>query len=196
MSSILMSSDVEGFFAATMDEALTSGRVSVSGSTRAYLVSLLAAMASRGLDREALGRPVTLQLQDALSAPLAERFESLRTLGDRTLAVAGLFADHLQAHGVSVGYVSSVGASAYQNARALRRGAHEEADVFGELVAKFRPLVAALGELADGLFTGPADGPEGIVRVYTRWQRTGSARLGRELMTRGLVPMKASRGVQ
>ena len=193
--SILMSSNVEGFFADAMGEAMQSRQVEVSSGTQAYLVGLLAGMASRGLDGRALGQPVTLQFQEALGAPVGERFERLRGLGDRTLALAGLFRDHLEAHHVDVGYVSSVGASAYRQAGALRPVSDTRGDLFGELAAKFSPLVAALGELAEVLFAGPATTAEGIVRVYTRWQRTGSERLGRELMTRGLVPVRPTRGV-
>lgn len=193
--SILMTSNIEGFFADAVGEAMQSRQVDVSTGTRAYLVGLLAGMASRGLDGQSAVQPVTLQLQEAIGAPVGERFERLRTLGDRTLAQAGLFRDHLEAHGVDVGYVSSVGASAYRQAGALRPPGDARDDLFGELAAKFRQLVAALGELAEVLFTGPATSAEGIVRVYTRWQRTGSERLGRELMTRGLVPVRGGGGV-
>lgn len=193
--SILMTSDVEGFFAEAMGEAMAACKIQVSGGARSYLVGLLVNLASKGMDQGALRRPVTLLLRDALEAPASERFEKLKGLGDSSLYVSGLFQDHLQAHGVDVGYVSTVGATAYRSAAALMQGADQHNDLFSELAGKFRQLVVALHEVANALFTGSADSPEGLLRVYDRWQKTGSVALGRELAAHGLVPLRNAGGV-
>jgi len=192
--SILMTSDVEGFFADAVGEAVQARKVQVSGKTRSYLVGLLAGVASKGMDQQALRRPVTWQLREALEAPASERFERLKVLGDNTLYLSGLFQDHLEAHGVDVGYVSSVGATAYRSAGAMLRQPDQGDDLFDELSSKFRLLVEALHEVADALFAGSATGPEGVLKLYDRWQKTGSERLSRELIARGLMPMRGGGG--
>lgn len=192
--SILMTSDVEGFFADAVGEAVQARKVQVSKKTLSYLVGLLAGVASKGMDQQALRRPVTWQLREALEAPASERFERLKVLGDNTLYLSGLFQDHLEAHGVDVGYVSSVGATAYRSVSSMMRADRGD-DLFAELSAKFHKLVGAMHEVADAFFAGSASSPEGMLRVYDRWQKTGSATLGRELVARGLVPLRNGGGI-
>ena len=192
--SILVNSDVEGFFSGAIDEAVSTRSVEVSSGVRSYLVGLLVGFACKSPEQEALRRPVTLLLREALDAPPRERFEKLKILGDGSLYVAGIFQEHLEAHGVDVGYVSSVGATAYRSASTLMVRGDQEGDLFGELSAKFHQLVAALREVADTFFAGSAVGPEGLLKVYSRWEKTGSARLGRELIARGVVPLRGGGG--
>lgn len=193
--SILVANDVHGFFSETVGEALSAHKVELSGGAREYLVGLLVDFASKGSTDETLRRPVTLLLDEALQAPATERFEKLKDLGDGSLRVSGLFREHLSARGVDVRYVSSVGATAYRSAAALRRGG-DGLDILGELAQKFGRLASALGEVADAIFSGPLDSPEGVLRVYDRWQKTGSERLGRALIAHGLVPLKPVGGLQ
>jgi hypothetical protein len=193
--SILMNSDVEAFFASAVDEAVAARDVQVSTGVRSYLTGLLAGFACKGPEQETLRRPVTLLLREALDAPPPERFEKLKSLGDGSLYVAGIFQEHLEAHGVDVGYVSSVGATAYRSASTMIQRGDRGDDLFGELSAKFHLLVRALREVADAFFAGSAVGPEGLLRVYARWEKTGSARLGRELIARGVVPVRGGGGL-
>jgi hypothetical protein len=194
--SILMTSDLTGFFNDAVDEAFAAQRLEASRGAREYLVGVLVDFARRGGADQALKRPVTFLLNEALQAPPAERFEKLRGLGDSSLYVTGMFQEHLEARGVDIGYVSSVGATAYNGAAAmLKKGDGGGLDLFGELAGKFQRLVAVLREVADGIFSGGHD-PGSILRLYERWQRTGSQKLGRELAARGLVPLKPSGGVQ
>ncbi|MCS6902426.1 MAG: hypothetical protein NZX77_22010, partial [Polyangiaceae bacterium] len=146
-------------------------------------------------EQETLRRPVTLLLQEALEAPAQERFEKLKSLGDGSLYVVGIFQEHLEAQGVDAGYVSSVGATAYRSASSMLQRADRSEDLFGELAAKFHLIVQALREVADAFFAGSAVGPEGLLRVYARWEKTGSVRLGRELIARGVVPVRGGVGI-
>lgn len=196
--SILMTSDVTGFFHDAVDEAFSAQRVSASTGARAYLVGVLVDFASRGGAETTLNRPVTFLLDEALSAPVAERFEKLKGLGDSSLYVTGLFQEHLEARGVDVGYVSRVGATAYNSASVLLHkgdGQGSGIDLFAELAESFQRLVIVLREVADTIFSGGQDAGS-VLRLYERWQKTGSDRLGRALAERGLMPVKATGGVQ
>lgn len=194
--SILMTSDVTGFFGEVVGEALATKRVEASEGARQYLVGVLVGFAAKG-ERGALDRPMTLLLDEALHAPAAERFDKLKQLGDGSLYVSGLFQDHLEARGVDVGYVQSVGATAYGAAGSLlTKGEGKHLDLFGELAAKFTRFVDALHEVADAIFAGSAREPVGVLRVYERWQKTGSEVLRRELVQHGVFPMKPTGGLQ
>jgi hypothetical protein len=195
--SILMTSDVTGFFREAVGEAFASHHAELSTGVREYLVGILVDFTARGSADSALDRPVTLLLNEALQAPPAERFERLKGLGDSSLYVSGLFQDHLEARGVDVGYVSSVGATAYGSAATLlTRGDGPGLDLFGELAARFRLLVAVLHEVADRIFAAGTAGPGGVLKLYDRWRKTGSERLGRELLALGLVPVRGAGGLQ
>jgi hypothetical protein len=193
--SILVKSDVEEFFSSAVDEAVQTHPIQLSSGVRSYLVGLLVSFASQPPEPDTLRRPVTLLLREALEAPSRERFEKLKTLGDGSLYIAGIFQEHLEAHGVDVCYVSTVGATAYRSAATLLHRCEPGDDLFGELSSKFHQLVVALREVAHAFFAGSAVGPEGLLKVYARWEKTGSARLGRELIARGVVPLRGGGGV-
>lgn len=194
MNSILMTGDVTSFFGEAVDSALAARKVEASDGARQYLVGVLVAFAAKG-ERGALDRPVTLLLDEALHAPAAERFDKLKRLGDGSLYVSGLFQDHLNARGVDVGYVQSVGATAYGAAGSLMSRGEGRLDLFGELAAKFGRFVAALHDVADAIFAGNPREPQGVLRLYERWQRTGSEILRRQLAEQGVFPVKAAGGL-
>lgn len=62
------------------------------------------------------------------------------------------------------------------------------AGVYRELSARFRALVDVLEEIsARGLVS---NGPQGALKVYESWVRTGNDRLERVLVDAGLVPIR------
>jgi len=137
-------------------------------------------------------------LVEAMQSVGKERFERLRTLGDGVLFVSGFFGDHLQTRGVELGYVSSVGARAYEGAASmLRRGASlptargSAPDLFGELADKFPMFVDLLNGMADALLARSVHGERGLIKLYERWLKTGSPLLADALAARG---MAATRG--
>jgi hypothetical protein len=146
---------------------------------------------------EALERPLTLLLDEALHAPGQERFERLRVLGDGVLYVSGFFAAHLETRGVEVRYVTSLGARAYDGAgRLLRGGAGESGpDLFFELAENFERFAELLASVAEKLSLAVAPSSQGLLRLYERWLKTGSDAIGTELMSRGVLPVRGAGGV-
>jgi hypothetical protein len=198
-----LSADVSAFFASLVGEAAEERRVEATGATRAYVSGLLADYAKPGaLTRDALERPVTLLLAEALESVGRERFERLRALGDGTLYVCGFFAEHLENRGVALRYVESVGAQAYDGAAHMLRqagmtgDASSAPDVFGELAAHFDSFVRLIESIADRLVAQSGGGtPSNTVRLYERWLRTGSDEIANVLGARGLVPQRGGGGV-
>ena len=125
------------------------------------------------------------------------------------LYTTGFFGDHIENRGVDVGYVTSVGATAYQGAASmLRRPAKDTADagtrngaperddnVFSELAEKFDRFVEVLTIVSETTLAQQARGERGVLKLYERWQKSGSATLAKELGARGLVPVKGTPGV-
>ncbi|MGH0036364.1 MAG: hypothetical protein ACQGVK_15160 [Myxococcota bacterium] len=137
--------------------SLAEGRARPSRAAVSYLLNLLeAALRSPGGARPPSGAEPGLAeaLRLARRIPGAQRFAQLRALGDRALAVAGLFGERLDRSGVDVAHYRQVGSAAYgELARCLagtRRGGRW-ARLFRELGDDFLPLsdlIAGVGDRA------------------------------------------------
>ena len=97
--------------------------------------------------------------------------------GDASLVLTGLFPNRLSRSLVDVDYYMRIGGIAYDSL------SHDEADLFspafGELASRFGDVVDLLGDVGDRCQLGsPAD----LLRLYERWQKTGSAHCARRLV--------------
>ena len=196
---IVPARSVSSFFIEVVEDAkLACGVDATDGATR-YLVGLLVDFVHP--DRragEALERPLTLLLDEALhAANQAERFERLRTIGDGILYGCGFFGDHFEARGVDPKYLHTLGTRAYGAAGSmLRQGANDTGpDLFEELARKFEAFVDVVAEVADATVAMGTESPSGLLRVYERWLKTGSERLATALTSHGVMPTRGSRGV-
>jgi hypothetical protein len=192
---IVAAQSVSGFFHEVVEDAVKTRGVEVTDGATQYLVALLSDYAHPGKPAgEALDRPMTLLLDEALHAPdPADRFERLRVLGDGVLYGCGFFGDHFESRGIDLGYLQRVGTRAYGAASSMLRG--DGPDLFGELAAKFGIFVAVVGEVADATIAMGTENPKGLLKVYERWLKTGSERLASALTSHGVMPTRRTRGV-
>jgi hypothetical protein len=193
-----LSANLETFFHDVVDEAMRKKHVEATEAAEYYLVSLLTDYARPDARcNEALERPLTLLLDEALHAPGQERFEKLRVLGDGVLYVSGFFAPHLETRGVEVQYVTSLGARAYDSAGKMLRGAADESapDLFFELSQNFERFAELLSAVAQQLSLAAAPSSQGLLKLYERWLKTGSEDIGCELMQRGVLPKRGAGGL-
>ncbi|MGH8255870.1 MAG: hypothetical protein ACRET0_06615, partial [Steroidobacteraceae bacterium] len=156
-------------------------KLAVADQTEHYVVNLLTlfARSEQLFEQTSAGvrlKPLVQMLTEALEAPSAlERERGLQRLGDVSLFIAGFFAHSFARKLIDIDYHIAMGGRAYGTlAQGLARGRRQVlGQVFGELAAKFLPLVDALGEIADcsRQYT-PAD----ILRLYEIWLKTGSPR--------------------
>lgn len=194
---ILPAASVQGFFHEVVEDAIKARRVEATEGATRYLVAVLADFAHP--DRraeEALERPLTLLLDEALHVPdAAERFERLRLLGDGVLYGCGFFGESFEARGVDTKYLHQLGTRAYGAASSMLRAAQEGPDLFGELAEKFGIFVDVVGEVADATIAMGTESPKGLLKMYERWLRTGSERLASALTSRGMMPTRGAKGV-
>jgi hypothetical protein len=200
MSTIVTARSVSVFFGEVVEDAIKAKGVEATDGATHYLVSLLTDYAHPdGRSGDALDRPLTLLLDEALRVPdAAERFERLRTLGDGVLYGCGFFGDHFEARGVDPRYLHGIGTKAYGAAGSmlLRHADGEEApDLFGELAQKFDAFVDVVAEVADATLAMGAESSRGLLKAYERWLRTGSDRLASALTSRGVMPTRGVKGV-
>ncbi|HEX9294254.1 MAG TPA: hypothetical protein VF881_00410 [Polyangiaceae bacterium] len=205
--SIALANSLGGFFHEAVGEAVRTRQVEATDQAMSYLVALLSDFAHPDPVREdTFDRPLAFLLDEAFRTTGAERFQRLRALGDGVLYITGFFGDHIENRGVDVGYVTNVGATAYRGAAAmLRRPTSDvgettkrteaEDNVFCELSDKFDCFVEVLTTVAEVSLAQQARGERGILKLYERWLRSGSATLAKELGARGLVPVRGTGGL-
>jgi len=180
-------SDLETFFRDALASSLKQQHLSIRGHTTDYLVNMLTVFSKTEAffepTEEGLGlKTLAEMLGETLQAENdAERNAILQRLGDISLFVAGFLSRGFERRVVDVDYHIAMGGNAYgslANRQPPSRGAL--AQVFGELAAKFQPLVDVLNEISDAAYTYS---PRDILRLYELWLKTGSRR-ARNLLRR------------
>jgi len=199
--SIVAAVSVSDFFGEAVDDAMRSRGVQASDGARSYVVGLLSELAKPGSPVErTLERPLTLLLDEALHTPdMGERFERLRVLGDGVLYSSGFFADHFEARGVDTDYVIGIGRTAYDSASSLitSRSSRDvsatatQFDLFKELSASFARFVEVIGEVANATIARGVATSKGLVKLYERWLKTRSEKLGEALAAQGFITARA-----
>jgi len=192
------------FFRDALHDALSNQHVAVEDQTEHYVVNLLTLFS----DPEALFerqpndaasrsglKPLAVMLGEALEAPTHEaRCRGLQRLGDVSLFIAGFFSAGFARKLVDIDYHIAMGGRAYgtlaetcppARGRTLRQ-------VFGELAAKFVPVVDALNEISESSYQ---HSDRDRLRLYELWVKTGSERSRRLLRKLGIEPTPAARSV-
>lgn len=190
MSDLVVRSTLKEFFKLLLEEVISRQKVTLAQVTEHYVVNLLSefAAAEKLFSEEWGGKkdhePLAILYHRALQADRDQKIRTLRRLGDLSLYKAGFFADSLRDSPVGADYYIQMGGSAYGQVASLSP-AGGFATVYQELHEKFRALVEVLEEIAArGL---AASGPEGTMKVFESWARTGNGRLERVLVEAGMV---------
>ena len=193
MNQLVHAGSLKEFFRLVVSEVVKRQRVTLEEVTEFYLVNLLSeyAKAEKLFAAEVEGRretePLALLYHRALQQDREERMQTLRRLGDVSLYTAGFFNSSLKDSVVGADYYVQMGRNAY-SAVADLAGNSSFAGVYQELCVKFGSLVEVLEEIsARGL---AATGPQGQLKVFETWSRTGNSRLEQVLIDSGMLPAK------
>ena len=194
--------NLKEFFRDALHDALSHQHVAVEDQTEHYVVNLLTLFADADAlyERAPDGKgsrlkPLVVMLGEALEAPTPEaKCRGLQRLGDVSLFIAGFFSAGFARKLVDVDYHIAMGGRAYgtlaetvpaARGRTLRQ-------VFGELAAKFVPMVDALNEISE---TAYQHSDRDRLRLYELWVKTGSERSRQLLRKLGIEPAPAARSV-
>jgi hypothetical protein len=156
-----------------------------------YLVTLLCDFARRDQLSVVPGaEPLALMYKRAQEATDAQRAHLLKNMGDIALYVSGYFTDFVEKSMVDVDYYVSMGGAAYSSLSGMvGQQVHGEtfAELYGQMATHFGELVDVLNHIADRARTNHNHDSD-LLRLYDRYARTGSARIRRLLLARGLLP--------
>lgn len=192
---VLTASSMMEFFRDSVSSAMRNQNVDADEHTVFYVVSLLKAYgrSERFYDAAQEGRtlrPLAQLYGDAVQATTTEeRDAQLRRLGDVALFVAGVFAESGLRRGIDVDYYINMGGGAYNwlgDRDQVSRTYAPLADTFAELAEKFVQFVDVLAEVCE---SANLQQDRNLLRVYERWQKTGSPRARRQLVKEGIVPL-------
>lgn len=187
---VLFAASVHDFFRQILSLAIENQRASIQLATELYLANLLGgfvqteSLLSRDDDGTLHQKPLALLLKDALDAEeTAARARLLRRLGDTSLFVSGMFGECLNRRAIDVDYYIEMGGLAYDalGEVAARRGV--ERSLWDELSEKFSLLVEVLNEVAERTLL---NSDTGLMRLYEKWMKTGSTRVGILLREQGV----------
>lgn len=191
---VLSSESIREFFSDLLRRAIENQRAQVQPTTLIYVSNLL----YEYLSAEALyvqtddgswqQKPLAFLLKEALEEHGPARVQMLRRLGDTSLFVSGFFPDSLSRRSslVDVDYYIAMGGRAYDAVGSIA-ARHASRDLWDELSSRFRLLVDLLNEVSERTL---ASTESGVVRLYERWLKTGSDRLGGVLAQRGIPTRK------
>ncbi len=184
------------YFRGPVNEAIRGREVEASPATETYLVHLLSDFANPSPEtRSTFSQPVALLLAEAMQCTGTERFRRLQSLGDGVLYGLGFFGQSTPETDRT--YFVHVGASAYGHASQMLRagGSAQSEDVLHHLARDFGRFADVLTWVSDWLLAQSARGQAGLLRMYERWQKTGSPVLQEELGHRGLMPLGRQGGL-
>jgi len=191
---ILSSQSIREFFSDLLSRAIENQRAQVQPFTTLYLTNLLyeylssEALFVQADDGSWQQKPLAFLLKEALEEQGPARIQMLRRLGDTSLFVSGFFPSSLSRRSslVDVDYYIAMGGRAYDAVGAVA-SRHAGRDLWDELSSRFRLLVDLLNEVSERTL---ASTDAGMVRLYERWMKTGSERLGMVLAGRGVSTRK------
>jgi hypothetical protein len=191
-SSVILSGDLAEFFRTEVLSARDELGMELDEIIEFYLVRLLCDYSRPEAPPPNSKEPLALMYKRALEAPIGERVQILKNLGDAALYVSGFFVEFIERSLVDLDYYIAMGGNAYGNLSELI-GGQKNGETFGELyrklAGKFTELVDLLNEVASKGAKTDALSDQDLLRMYDRWTRTGNHRIQRKLAESGLFPV-------
>lgn len=187
---VIVSHDLTEFFHNEVTCARADLGVSLNETTEFYLVNLLCDFSRRDKKNITPGEePLAFMYKRAREANPTERVVLLKDLGDVALYMSGFFTDFIERSLVDVDYYISMGGTAYSDLSGLvgaQRHGGTFAEMYNQLAVRFTELVDILNQISDRSAKN-SDADKDLLKLYDRWTRTGSERIRKLLLAKGLL---------
>ncbi len=187
---VIVSHDLTEFFHHEVTCARADLGVSLNETTEFYLVNLLCDFSRRDNKNISPGaEPLAFMYKRAREAAPNERVVLLKDLGDVALYMSGFFTDFIERSLVDVDYYISMGGTAYSDLSGLvgtQRHGGTFAEMYSQLAVRFTELVDILNQISDRSAKN-SDADKDLLKLYDRWTRTGSERIRKLLLAKGLL---------
>lgn len=191
-SGVILSGDLTEYFRSEVTTARDELGMDLEELLEYYVVRLLCDY-SRPETQPANGNEaLALMYKRALDAPIGERVQILKNLGDAALYVSGFFVEFIERQLIDLDYYIAMGGTAYGSLSELvgsQRNGETFGELYGKLAKQFATLVDLLNEVASKGAKADALNDQQLLRMYDRWTRTGNARIQKKLADVGLFPV-------
>ncbi len=192
-SGLIVSGDLVEFFRTEVQQARAALKLAMGEQTEFYLVQLLCDYSMLRPQRDLSGEPLALLYKKALEAQQGAQVAHYKQLADEALVMAGFFTDAIERTLVDVDYYICMGGSAYSNLAKLVGDHHhgaQFAQLYAELAVHFTDHVDVLNQISERARINRHCDTD-LLKLYDRYARTGSRRIRRQLLERGLLPSQS-----
>lgn len=191
-SGVILSGDLTEFFRSEVVSARDELGMQLDEIIEYYLVRLLCDYSRPDAPPPNGAEPLALMYKRAMDAPLGERVQILKNLGDAALYVSGFFVEFVERSLVDLDYYIAMGGNAYGSLSETiggQKNGETFAELYAKLAKKFTELVDLLNEVASKGAKADGLSDQALLRLYDRWTRTGNTRIQRKLADVGLFPV-------
>lgn len=171
--------------------------INLDTSIEFYLVTLLDSFLKPKNFNYLSSTPLVFQLKSAIDNPTNQSIHTLKSLGDISLYISGIFPEYFDNKIYSINYYIQMGKNAYLHiAESISRIYQEEhfKGLYTNLAKNFKHLVELLNEIMDKNefnFSDIKGNYEEILKKYSRWADIGSPSIERSLIKSGLILNKS-----
>ncbi len=158
-----------------------------------YIVNLLCAYV-RASENDDTEDCLVLILKKALESPHNEKIALYKKLADTALYFSGFFQEYFNKKSFNIKYYVNMGESAYNELSNLLKGktTYQEtmSKIYYEMSCNFNIAVDILLDISEQ--TTQSGHERSLLSIYDAWLNTNSAKLEKELLLRGVNPIKVS----
>lgn len=184
----------QNFFREKVMEAQSRQNVALTENVEFYLVNLLCEFVRLNPGGEQ-DDCLALLLKKALESPRGESVAIYKRLGDTALYFSGFFQEYFNRKCFDVKYYVMMGESAYGQLSTLmsRKSTYEStmSQIYGEMSKNFSTAVDILVDVSEQTHHTSPD--RDTLSVYDAWLSTASVKLEKDLIKRGVNPIKVSK---
>lgn len=191
-SSVILSGDLTEYFRSEVTTARDELGMQLDEIIEYYLVRLLCDYSRPGQPAPNGEEPLALMYKRALDAPVGERVQILKDLGDAALYVSGFFVEFIEKGMVDLDYYITMGGNAYGSLSETiggQKNGETFAELYAKLAKKFPELVDLMNEMASKGAKADGLSDQALLKMYDRWTRTGNHRIQKKLADVGLFPV-------
>lgn len=181
------------FFHEKIIEAQEKQHLKLSENVEFYLVNLLCDYI-RYNDASSTDNCLALTLKKALESSYGEKICLYKKLADTALYFSGFFQEYFNNKSFDIKYYVNMGESAYGELSSLMQGNSSYnktmSQIYKEMSQSFLASVDILLHVSEQTYQ--QDNVRNTLSIYDAWLNTASEKLHKELMKRGITPVKTS----
>lgn len=191
--------DSSAFFSEAVDQAWGERNMAPSPHLKVYIIDLLKYFlksdnlwSDKGSDGRRTREMLAVSLLKAQTMPPKIKIKTLKSLGDHSLYMSGLFPDFFQRKIIDVDYYVDMGKTAFSNLSDIV-GEDTFSHLYSDISKAFEQLVDLLGTISQKV---SLSSEENLLRLFDLYEKTNSPRVGEVIASKGFFPEVSAAGLK